>query len=844
MATREFRTLSKLIFVLSMLSLHVRPPRSYKGRRAKSRLITHTTRVPLDWRPPPTTTKPPNPQAKQGGSAGVFRFEPNTGFNCCKKKCMSHFKTADDIRVMEARKPLYNMLLTTDQKRTLLRENWKKELLIQHKGQQRAVCLTCACMIYACSRAKLCPGTSATGRSRADSNAARAKKNVSISSWFYALMETLDIMPDTGYYQLQCGRKNMLLDDYLLDAQRWPDLYLECNDSYFYQIWRESFPNVKLRKHCRFAKCEFCIDKREAISSPIMSELEKADARERLKMHLNWAHTRERGFYHSKRNEAIRCPQKKLSISIDGTDQFINGFPHFWEVTKQDAKGKRFYLHTQVAIVHGVGPSVYLACEDIAGDPNWTVETLYRTLKAEEERRGEAGLPKTMYLQLDNCFRENKNTYLIAYLCWLIERRVFDEIFLSFLPTGHTHFDPDQFASRIATAVRFRNVLTCDEYARIVRECWGHKVAVEWVDNVMDIKELFNPGKDEHCPVSTSRVRRTRGIGTKSVQPGRDWFMGATSPLHWRVRRDTNNKVFVQSKFTVDDTSWGQAFYPWTDDAPRPDGRSTDPGFSGLLPSDVVLAPNNPLSEARIKELRSALQNVRPRLPDVAWEEVQEMLQLVTTLRKEVMPDGYGILGGDLLEHDEEQPEEAQLFSRPTTVFASQSHQARAREQRRTQGHASKPITIQSFVAYTTHYASTYPEDQMQAFWVGKVIGVDADEGKVNLQRWHTGTVDNLNLDKAAAKYRVWTGRGPKTEWIEITRVLEVFDLTPKGNSVSKGDMRNIENALKLVAAMQSNSGVAPDLAVGRDFFENPVQDQEQDLMDEADRAASQLDDE
>ena len=71
-------------------------------------------------------------------------------------------------------------------------------------------------------------------------------------------------------------------------------------------------------------------------------------------------------------------------------------------------------------LVHGVGPSVYLGLEDIAGDPNWTVETLYRTLKAEEERRGEEGLPRTMYLQLDTCFRENKNTYVIAYLCWLV----------------------------------------------------------------------------------------------------------------------------------------------------------------------------------------------------------------------------------------------------------------------------------------------------------------------------------------------------------------------------------------------------------------------------------------
>ena len=204
------------------------------------------------------------------------------------------------------------------------------------------------------------------------------------------------------------------------------------------------------------------------------------------------------------------------------------------------------------------------------------------------------------------------------------------------------------------------------------------------------------------------------------------------------------------------------------------------------------------------------------------------------------MPDGYGILGGDLLEPDEERLEEAQLFARPTTMFASQSHQARAREQRRTQGHASKPITVQSFVAYTTHYASTYPEDKMQAFWVGKVIEVDAGEGKVNLQRWHTGTVDNLNLDKAAAKYRVWTGTGPKTEWIEVTRVLEVFKLTPQGKSVSKNDMRSIENALKLVAAMQSNSGVAPDVAVGRDVYENPGQGQEQDHMDEANSEAEE----
>ena len=71
--------------------------------------------------------------------------------------------------------------------------------------------------------------------------------------------------------------------------------------------------------------------------------------------------------------------------------------------------------------------------------------------------------------------------------------------------------------------------------------------------------------------------------------------------------------------------------------------------------------------------------------------------------------------------------------------------------------------------------------------------------------------------------YRVWIGEGDKTEWIEVARVLVVIKLTGQ-NRVGKPDMRAIDNALKLVAA-QSDSGVAPDVAVGRDVYENPDQD-------------------
>ena len=638
-------------------------PRPYGGRLANTRLVSTTVRVANVPTPINTIEKPPGSRAHQRGTT-LFRFRPEPTFKCCKKKCMSHFLQEHDQRVENARAPLFVPELSKDERRLLLRQNWKDHLRIVIGGSEHVVCLTCACKIYTCSRTLLCPqpsrGKDNPGRSKAEANSARATVNVSVAAWFYSLMDTLDVMPDTGYYQVQVGQKHMLYENYMLDVHRWPSVYERCKDkSYFYQIWRDSFPNVKLRKHCRFAKCEFCIDKRDIISAATTTEIAKADARDRLRQHLNWAHTRERGFYHAKRDEAIKCPEKKISISMDGTDQFINGFPHFWEVSKLDSKGKRLYFHTQIVLVHGVGPQVYLSLEDIAGDPNWTIETLYRTLKAEQDRRPD-GLPRTLYLQMDNCFRENKNTFVIAYLCWLVERGVFDEIFLSFLPTGHTHFDPDQFASRIALAVRFRNVLTCEDYVRIIRECWSTEVPVEWVHDVMDHKELFNPGKDDNCPVSTSRVRRVRGIGTKSVQPGREWFMGETSPLHWRIRKDAERNVFVQSKFTVDDGAWGEPFYPWTEHAPRPDNREHDTRTSGLVHSDVVLAPNNPLSAAREKELAAAIQHIKPRLSDLIWDETQQMIDTVTTLRTRELPDGHGAFAADFADPDAEQEEEHQ----------------------------------------------------------------------------------------------------------------------------------------------------------------------------------------
>jgi hypothetical protein len=58
--------------------------------------------------------------------------------------------------------------------------------------------------------------------------------------------------------------------------------------------------------------------------------------------------------------------------------------------------------------------------------------------------------PPLLWLQLDNASGENKNRWMLAFLCWLVHHGWFYEITVCFLPPGHTHIDIDQMFSTMA----------------------------------------------------------------------------------------------------------------------------------------------------------------------------------------------------------------------------------------------------------------------------------------------------------------------------------------------------------------------------------------------------------
>ena len=109
--------------------------RLYGGRLANTRLVSTTVRVANVPTPINTIEKPPGSRAHQRGTT-LFRFRPEPTFKCCKKKCMSHFLQEHDQRVEKARAPLFVPQLSKDERRLLLRQNWKDHLRIVIGGSE------------------------------------------------------------------------------------------------------------------------------------------------------------------------------------------------------------------------------------------------------------------------------------------------------------------------------------------------------------------------------------------------------------------------------------------------------------------------------------------------------------------------------------------------------------------------------------------------------------------------------------------------------------------------------------------------------------------------------------
>lgn len=144
-------------------------------------------------------------------------------------------------------------------------------------------------------------------------------------------------------------------------------------------------------------------------------------------------------------------------------------------------------VHLIVALWHVIPNRLYLytmADKHEAGS-NHIVETLHRFINQVSIQRH---LLLHLFVQLDNCPRENKNHLFLVFTEALLMWGVFESVEVSFFPIGHTHCDVDQSFIATAATLNVRDAVTLNDLHNQLRLCcnkYSQGQPVEGVDELV-----------------------------------------------------------------------------------------------------------------------------------------------------------------------------------------------------------------------------------------------------------------------------------------------------------------------------------------------------------------------
>ena len=109
-------------------------------------------------------------------------------------------------------------------------------------------------------------------------------------------------------------------------------------------------------------------------------------------------------------------------------DQSATNLPHLKKISKSTVNLWHLRTHLTGAIVHGHGSEGFLDFLQYPHDPNLTINILLKILVGRFRDLATTSLPERLYIQLDNCGRENKNQFVLAFLSLLVQQGVFAEV--------------------------------------------------------------------------------------------------------------------------------------------------------------------------------------------------------------------------------------------------------------------------------------------------------------------------------------------------------------------------------------------------------------------------------
>ncbi|XP_028416665.1 uncharacterized protein LOC114540736 [Dendronephthya gigantea] len=288
----------------------------------------------------------------------------------------------------------------------------------------------------------------------------------------------------------------------------------------------------------RFTKCDHCTNYKKQLEAT-MNKAKRKAIQELLDEHIERV-MNERRKYHLHRYKARRSPSKYLTIILDGMDQSKTDVPNLRRVCKSTANLQKLRTHLVGTIMHsGLCPmgKLFHGMFDLfqwKHDSNLTMNILIKLLALLNDRYG---LPPILNLQVDNCWRENKNKYVLTLLSLLVEWSVFDKIKGNFLPVGHTHEDIDALFGCFSKHLKFLDVYTVNDIRKAFEECCNKPYPEsDCLSCIYDIKKLLDGhSEDLHNHVKPHCFKFVRNEKNKAVMYYRKWsddeWMGPISLL-------------------------------------------------------------------------------------------------------------------------------------------------------------------------------------------------------------------------------------------------------------------------------------------------------------------------
>jgi hypothetical protein len=273
--------------------------------------------------------------------------------------------------------------------------------------------------------------------------------------------------------------------------------------STFYRLWENHCAHIEPNRwKGDFLICDTCKEHSTIDCRPKLSDENRKENRLAFQRHLKTVQQC-RIHYYTHSEAALLHPNSFMSIIMDGCDSNTTVLPSLHYKSKGENKWLGYALkHKLMGVrVHAVHHRdyLYMAGPQLGEGPgtNYTIECLARTLKKEELYRRKNGMrwPHTLYLQMDNTSKDNKNSYMFAYLTYLVQSGVFKAVEVNFLPVGHTHEDIDQLFSVLTRRLRQVSVFTfpqwCAEMMNAVKDPKSRITCIDYVWAVRDYRKWF-----------------------------------------------------------------------------------------------------------------------------------------------------------------------------------------------------------------------------------------------------------------------------------------------------------------------------------------------------------------